>query len=87
MNTPKKWRERFPHALIEQQATGESRADVFRLRQDDGTDLFLKSEPVEELSELADEIERLRWLRQIDLPAPAVMYDLLIANRFTNKYR
>ena len=73
MTIPSKWRERFPHALIEQQAIGESRADVFRLRQDDGTDLFLKSEPVEELGELADEIERLRWLRQMDMPAPAVL--------------
>lgn len=73
MTIPSKWRERFPHALIEQQAIGESRADVFRLRQDDGTDLFLKSEPVEELGELADEIQRLQWLRQMDMPAPAVL--------------
>lgn len=76
MNIPKKWREQFPHALIEQQAIGESRADVFRLRQDEGTDLFLKSEPLEELGELADEIERLRWLEQIKLPAPVVLDDV-----------
>jgi aminoglycoside 3'-phosphotransferase-2 len=73
VNIPNKWREQYPHARIEQQAIGESRADVFRLRQHDGTDLFLKSEPLEELGELADEIERLRWLRQMDLPAPEVL--------------
>lgn len=28
MNILHKWREQFPHALIEQQAIGESRADV-----------------------------------------------------------
>ena len=76
MNIPQKWREQFPHALIEQQAIGESRADVFRLRQDDGTDLFLKSEPLEELGELADEVDRLRWLQQMDLPAPAVLDEI-----------
>ena len=58
MNIPHKWREQFPHALIEQQAIGESRADVFRLRHDGGTDLFLKSDLLEEHSELADEIDR-----------------------------
>ncbi|NMX93345.1 APH(3')-II family aminoglycoside O-phosphotransferase [Pseudomonas sp. WS 5027] len=73
MNLPNKWREQFPYALIEQQAIGESRADVFRLRRDNGTDLFLKAEPLEEHGELADEIERLRWLRQMDLPAPVVL--------------
>lgn len=73
MNIPKKWRDQHPHALIEQQTIGESRADVFRLRLDDNTDLFLKSEPVDELGELADEIERLRWLRQMNLPAPVVI--------------
>ncbi|WP_460114248.1 APH(3')-II family aminoglycoside O-phosphotransferase [Pseudomonas sp. H3_G03] len=73
MKIPNKWREQYPDALIEQQVIGESRADVFRLRQDDGPDLFLKSEPLEEHGELADEIERLRWLRQVDLPAPGVL--------------
>lgn len=53
MNIPHKWREQFPHALIEQQAIGESRADVFRLRKDGGAELFLKSEPLEEHGELA----------------------------------
>lgn len=76
MNIPEKWHTQFPQAHVEQQAIGESRADVFRLRQDDGTDLFLKSEPVEELGELADEIERLHWLRQMDLPAPAVLDEM-----------
>lgn len=73
MNIPNKWREQFPHALIEQQAIGESRADVFRLRRDNGTDLFLKAEPLVEHAELADEIERLHWLQQQGLPAPVVL--------------
>ncbi|MCK3864333.1 APH(3')-II family aminoglycoside O-phosphotransferase [Pseudomonas sp. B329] len=81
MNIPHKWREQFPCALIEQQAIGESRADVFRLRQNDVTDLFLKSEPLEELGELADEIDRLRWLRQMNLPAPAVVDEVTESHR------
>ena len=79
MNIPRKWREQFPQALIEQQAIGESRADVFRLRQDGGADLFLKAEPVDEFGELAHEIERLRWLQQVNLPAPVVL-DALTEN-------
>ncbi|WP_371917330.1 hypothetical protein [Pseudomonas sp. S09G 359] len=35
-----------PRALIEQQAIGASRADVFRPRQDNGTGLYLKSTPL-----------------------------------------
>ncbi|NMX28535.1 aminoglycoside 3'-phosphotransferase [Pseudomonas sp. WS 5406] len=81
MNIPQKWREQFPHALIEQQAIGESRADVFRLRQDGGTDLFVKSEPLEELGELADEIDRLRWLQHMGLPAPEVLDDVKEVHR------
>ena len=73
MNIPNKWREQFPQALIEQQAIGESRADVFRLRQSGSADLCLKAEPVEEQGELADEIKRLRWLQQVNLPAPVVL--------------
>jgi len=76
VNIPHKWREQFPQALIEQQAIGESRADVFRLRRDHGTDLFLKAEPLTEHAELADEIERLRWLQQQGLPAPVVLDDV-----------
>ncbi|MCF5686408.1 APH(3')-II family aminoglycoside O-phosphotransferase [Pseudomonas sp. PA-1-3F] len=81
MNIPHKWREQFPHALIEQQAIGESRADVFRLRHDGGTNLFLKSELLEEHSELADEIDRLRWLQQMGLPAPVVLDEVTAAHR------
>ncbi|MGU9813927.1 APH(3')-II family aminoglycoside O-phosphotransferase [Pseudomonas sp. LF135] len=77
MNIPDKWRAQFAQALIEQQAIGESRADVFRLRQVGRKDLFLKAEPLVEFSELADEIERLRWLRQVDLPAPVVLDELI----------
>jgi aminoglycoside 3'-phosphotransferase-2 len=73
VNTPNKWREQFPQALIEQQAIGESRADVFRLRQSGSADLFLKAEPVEEQGELADEIDALtdnhhHWLLMTAVP-------------------
>lgn len=73
MTIPKKWRDQFPDALIEPQTIGESGADVFRLRCGNGEDLFLKSEPIGPLAELPDEIERLRWLRQSNLPGPAVL--------------
>ncbi|WP_404822342.1 APH(3')-II family aminoglycoside O-phosphotransferase [Pseudomonas azadiae] len=73
MKIPNKWRKQFLHALLEQQTIGESRANVFRLSRDDGTDVFLKSEPLDEFGELANEIERLRWLRHMNLPAPAVL--------------
>src|SRR5476651_105066 len=80
MTIPKKWREQFPTALIEPQTIGESGADVFRLRCGNGEDLFLKSEPIGPLAELPDEIERLRWLRQWNLPGPAVL-DVLTENQ------
>ncbi|MDF3831584.1 aminoglycoside 3'-phosphotransferase [Cupriavidus basilensis] len=73
MHIPTRWYERFAGALIERQAIGESRADVFRIRCGNGEDLFLKSEPIGALSELPDEVERLRWLKQIDLPRPTVL--------------
>ena len=81
MNIPNTWREQFPHALIEQQSIGESRADVYRLRSEQGEDLFLKSEPLGEFAELADEIERLRWLRQQGLPAPIVVDEVIDQDR------
>lgn len=76
MHIPNAWREQFPQALIEQQAIGESRADVFRLSQGCGVDLFLKAEPQGAFGELADEVERLRWLQQVNLPAPIVLAEL-----------
>lgn len=70
---PAKWREGFTHASIEQQSIGESRADVFRVRRPNQPDLFLKSELAGAVSELPDEIDRLRWLRQVGQPAPHVL--------------
>ncbi|WP_321851370.1 APH(3')-II family aminoglycoside O-phosphotransferase [Pseudomonas paraveronii] len=79
MNIPRKWREQFPFALIEPQTIGESGADVFRLRGGERGDLFLKSEPIGPLEELAGEIERLRWLQQCYVPGPTVL-DVLSEN-------
>jgi len=70
---PKKWLQGFSDAVIERQAIGESSADVFRIFNDKRADLFVKSEPVSDYSELPNEIERLRWLKQAGLPGPAVL--------------
>lgn len=70
---PAKWRDEFASALIERQSIGESRAQVFRIRQAGQPDLFLKSEPVATPCELPDEIERLQWMARHGLPAPVVL--------------
>lgn len=73
MDIPMRWCERFAGARLERQAIGASRADVFRVHCSNGETLFLKSELCGSGSELADEVERLRWLRQRGLPGPAVL--------------
>lgn len=73
MPIPAKWRETFARAVIEQQTIGESRAGVFRIRREHAQDLFLKSEPVGPLSELPDEVTRLRWMKQLGVPVPTVL--------------
>ena len=70
---PAAWQARFPVTRAERQAIGESRADVFRLRPPEGGDLFVKSELAGPLSELPQEIARLRWMRQMGLPCPEVL--------------
>lgn len=60
-------------AEVELQVIGESRADVFRIRQANSTDLFIKSEMAGALSELPAEVERLRWMRSVGLPCPVVL--------------
>ena len=73
MPVPIAWREALAGADIEQQAIGQSCADVFRLRCRNGEELFLKREPVGTSSELPDEVRRLRWLRRNGLPGPDVL--------------
>jgi len=73
MDIPKKWYEFFDGAPIERQTIGESRANVLRVRRGNGNDLFLKSEPIGVLNELPGEVERLRWLNHLNLPAPSVL--------------
>lgn len=81
MNFPTKWCEQFRGAAIERQAIGASRADVFRIRGSNGKDLFLKSEPITVLSELPEEVERLRWLNQLELLGPSVLDTTIEHNR------
>jgi aminoglycoside 3'-phosphotransferase-2 len=70
---PAAWQARFPDTRADRQAIGESRADVFRLRPPEGGGLFVKSELAGPLSELPQEIARLRWMRQRGLPCPEVL--------------
>jgi aminoglycoside 3'-phosphotransferase II len=55
-------------ATVERQTISESRADVFRIRLPRETCLFVKSELDGPLSELPEEIERLRWMQSMGLP-------------------
>ncbi len=81
MDIPAKWSEQLGDALIERQTIGESRAEVFRARRADGKHFFLKSEPTGAQSELADEVERLRWLNRLNLPGPSVLGTSTESNR------
>lgn len=81
MHIPTKWLEKYAGALVERQAIGESQADVFRIRCGNQDDMFLKSETIDVLSELPDEIERLRWLKRVDVPAPTVIDTATESNR------
>lgn len=71
---PSSWYRFFRDgAEVELQAIGESRADVFRVSHPGSVDLFVKSEVMGPLSELPEEVERLRWMRSMGLPCPAVL--------------
>jgi len=81
MLIPTRWREKLAGALIEPQAIGESGAEVFRIRCDGGEVLFLKSEPIGLPGELPGEVERLLWMKRLDLPGPSVLGDVTEHNR------
>lgn len=70
---PLHWQPHLADALIEHQSIGESRADVYRVRSANQPDRFLKSERIDALGELPDEIERLQWMAAHGLPCPAVL--------------
>ncbi len=71
---PSSWYRFFRDgAEVELQAIGESRADVFRVSHPGSVDLFVKSEVMGPLSELPEEVERLLWMRGMELPCPAVL--------------
>lgn len=70
---PSRWREKFADAQIKRQTIGESHADVFRIHRNASNDLFVKSEPVGLKSQLPNEIERIRWLNQVNIPGPKII--------------
>lgn len=70
---PAAWRSRLADTHVQACAIGMSRANVFRVRGRDGPDRFLKTEQVDEVSELHDEIARLRWLHAQGVPVPVVL--------------
>lgn len=73
IDLPAKFRCAFADADIQQQSIGESRADVFLIRNAHYPDRFLKSERIGAFCELQDEIERLRWMAAQGLQSPAVL--------------
>lgn len=73
MYMPTQWSQTFSGAPIEQLTTGESGAEVSRIRCITGEHLLVKSEPIGAHSELPEEIERLRWMNRLDLPGPTVL--------------
>ncbi|MGF6240043.1 aminoglycoside 3'-phosphotransferase-2 [Paraburkholderia sp. GAS38] len=81
MHIPTRWRKKFAGARVERQVIGESGAEVLRIRCRSGEYLFLKSEPTGLPSELPGEVERLRWMKRLDLPAPTVLDDAVEDNR------
>lgn len=70
---PAAWRSLLADTRIEAFAIGMSRAAVFRVQDRDGPDRFLKTEQVDEVSELHEEIARLRWLHAQGVPVPEVL--------------
>ncbi|MGV1756059.1 APH(3')-II family aminoglycoside O-phosphotransferase [Rhizobium sp. A22-96] len=56
-----------------QDALGRSSAHVFRLEADGRAPVYLKTEPVAPLGELAGEAARLRWLRSQGLACPEIV--------------
>jgi aminoglycoside 3'-phosphotransferase-2 len=56
-----------------QDALGRSSAHVFRLEADGRAPVYLKTEPVDPLGELAGEVARLQWLTSRGLACPEVI--------------
>ncbi|MEG0183852.1 MAG: APH(3')-II family aminoglycoside O-phosphotransferase [Stenotrophomonas sp.] len=73
MPLPAAWTAMLSAARVQVQSIGASRADVARVQRPGHADAFLKSEAIDAFSELAGEIQRLRWLRAQQLPAPEVL--------------
>lgn len=66
---PPGWHRHVEGKEVLFQTIGQSGAEVYRV----GETLFIKSEPLGALAELAGEIERLRWLGDTGIPCPEVV--------------
>jgi aminoglycoside 3'-phosphotransferase-2 len=81
MFIPTRWREKIAGTLIERQVIGESGAEVYFIRCNNGEELFLKSEPIKLLNELPDEVKRLHWMQRMGVPGPIVLGYAMEENR------
>ncbi|MFC5549837.1 APH(3') family aminoglycoside O-phosphotransferase [Massilia aerilata] len=70
---PASWQERLHGSRWELQSGGASGAQLFRLEPRLGPSLFLKTERISPLSELAGEAARLRWLAAAGIPCVPVI--------------
>ena len=70
---PPTWVRRFAGGRWTEQSIGRSDAHVFRLDEAGHSPLFVKTERLHPLSELAGEIARLGWLAGQDIPCPRVL--------------
>lgn len=70
---PTVWRERLAAYGWDARGIGKSGADVYRLHCPGHPTLFVKRETLGSFSELARETKVLRWLAQMDFPAPRIV--------------
>lgn len=69
LEPPPAWRNHVEGREVLFQTIGQSGADVYKV----GETLFIKSEPMGELSELPGEIARLAWLADTGIPCPEIV--------------
>jgi aminoglycoside phosphotransferase len=62
----------LPRHVFERVTIGESGAGVWRCTSDDSSPVYLKAAPSSAGLQLDQEADRLRWMKERDLPVPAV---------------